>query len=238
MGIPLLSNASLHSLCPFGGVVSLYQFFTVGTFVQKIHQSAFVLMALSFLLAILAGPVFCGWVCPLGSIQEWVGKIGKKLSKKYNHIIPARVDKILRYTRYLVLGWVVYMTAVSGKLIFSAIDPYFALFNFWSSEVAIGGLIVLGTTLVLSLVIERPWCKYACPYGALLGISNLFRIFKIHRQESSCIQCGLCSKACPMNIEVDKQTTIKDHQCISCLECSSEASCPIDETVTMKTGGK
>jgi len=106
---------------------------------QKIHQSSFVLMVLVFTLAILFGPVFCGWVCPLGSIQEWVGKIGKRIHKrKYNHFIPLKFDRYLRYTRYLVLIWVLYMTATSGKLIFQEIDPYFALFNFWSSEVAIG----------------------------------------------------------------------------------------------------
>jgi len=64
-GIPFLTSASLHALCPFGGVVSIYQYATVGTFVQKIHESSFILMILAFLLALLFGPVFCGWVCPM-----------------------------------------------------------------------------------------------------------------------------------------------------------------------------
>ena len=80
--IPFVSNASLHALCPFGGVVSVYRLATTGTFVQKIHESSFVLMALVFVLAIILGPVFCGWVCPLGSFQEWLGNIGKKIFKK------------------------------------------------------------------------------------------------------------------------------------------------------------
>ena len=102
--IPLLSNASLHAVCPFGAVVSLYQFATVGTFTQKIHQSSFILMALVFVLTLLFGAVFCGWVCPLGSVQEWVGKLGKRLFKKrYNHLIPRRIDKYLRYLRYIML---------------------------------------------------------------------------------------------------------------------------------------
>jgi len=237
-GIPLLSSASLHSLCPFGGVVTIYQFATVGTFVQKIHESAFVLMAIGFVLAILFGPVFCGWVCPLGTIQEWVAKWGKKLfRRRYNHFIPARVDNILRYARYLVLAWVVYVTATSGTLIFADYDPYFALFNFWSSEVALGGLIILALTLVLSLFVERPWCKYACPYGAVLGITNLFRVFKIKRAESTCKTDGACSIMCPMNIPVDTVKTVRDHQCISCLECTSEAVCPVAKTVVFATGG-
>ena len=104
-GIPLLSSASLHALCPFGGVVTIYQYATAGTFVQKIHESAFILMIIGFLLAILFGPVFCGWVCPLGTIQEWVSRFGRKhFKRRFNHFIPARLDSILRYTRYLVLA--------------------------------------------------------------------------------------------------------------------------------------
>ena len=236
-GIPLLSNASLHSLCPFGGVVTIYQYATIGTFVQKIHESAFVLMVIGFVLAILFGPVFCGWVCPLGTVQEWVSKWGKKLFKRrHNHFIPNRFDHILRYARYIVLAWVIYVTAMSGKLIFADYDPYFALFNFWNGEVAWTALAILGLTLGLSLFVERPWCKYACPYGAVLGISNLFRVFQIRRVASTCKNDGACSIMCPMNIPVDDVKTVRDHQCISCLECTSEAVCPVAKTVVFSVG--
>ncbi|MBP8048372.1 MAG: 4Fe-4S binding protein, partial [Anaerolineales bacterium] len=164
-------------------------------------------------------------------------KLGHKFFKrKYNHFIPAKLDSVLRYARYIVLAWVVYVTATSGTLIFAEYDPYFALFNFWSTEVAIGGLIILGATLVLSLFIERPWCKYACPYGAVLGITNLFRVFQIRRAESTCKADGACSIMCPMNIAVDTVKTVRDHQCISCLECTSEAICPVAKTVVFTTG--
>lgn len=237
--IPFVANASLHAVCPFGGVVSIYQYFTEGTFVQKIHESSFILMIIGFLLAFLFGPVFCGWVCPLGTIQEWVAALGRKIfgKKRYNHFIPAKVDNILRYFRYLVLAWVVYMTAVSGTLMFANIDPYFALFNFWTSEVAVGGLIVLGVTLLASLFVERPWCKYACPYGAVLGLFNLVRVFGIRRQESTCKMCSLCDNNCPMNINVSSKSIVRDHQCISCLECTSEAHCPVNTTVVFATAG-
>ena len=238
-GIALLSSASLHALCPFGGVVSLYQFITTGTFVQKVHQSSLVLMIIGVVLALFAGPVFCGWVCPLGTFQEWIAKIGKKIFKKrYNHFIPSKIDNILRYLRYLVLIWVVFMTARSMTLVFANVDPYFALFNFWTSEVAVGGLIVLGATILASLFVERPWCKYACPYGAFLGIFNLFRIFSLRRNADTCINCKVCDKVCPMNIEVSKLSVVRNHQCISCMECTSSAHCPVPQTVDFIIGAK
>jgi polyferredoxin len=234
--IPILSAASLHAICPFGGVVSVYQLITAGTFVRKIHSASFILMWIVIALTLLLGPVFCGWVCPLGSIQEWFGTLGRKIfGRRFNSLIPYKVDRILRYLRYVMLGWVVYMTAVTGTLVFADIDPYFALFNFWTSEVAIGGLIILITVLLLSLLVERPFCKFACPYGAVLGVFNLFRIFKIRRSPSTCINCKACDRTCPMNIPVSTGGAVRHHQCISCLKCTSEQSCPVDRTVELTT---
>lgn len=234
--IPILGSASLHALCPFGGVVSIYQVATGGGFVQKIHESSWILMWIGFGIALFLGPVFCGWICPFGTFQEWLGRIGKKLFKKrYNRFVPPRLDAVLRYLRYLVLAAVVYNTAVTGVLMFANMDPYFALFNAWTGEVAITAFVVLGVVMLLSLFVERPFCKYACPYGAVLGLFNLVRIFPIRRNAETCIDCGLCDKHCPMNINVSGKTVIRHHQCISCLECTSEVACPVKETVTVET---
>ncbi|HOJ99583.1 MAG TPA: 4Fe-4S binding protein [Termitinemataceae bacterium] len=235
--IPFVGNPSLHGICPFGGVVSLYQLVTTGSLVQKVHEASVVLMALVFFLAVLFGPVFCGWVCPMGTVQELIGKLGKKLFKKrYNHFVPSRLDGYLRFLRYGVLVWVVYVTATSMKLVFSDVDPYYALFNFWTGEVPLTALIILGLTLIASLFIERPFCKYACPYGALLGIFNIFRIFGIKRNQNTCINCKACDRACPMNISVSTSTTVRHHQCITCLQCTSETACPVPATVELMAG--
>ena len=239
MGISFLSDASLHALCPFGGVVTLYNLVTLGTFIQKIHMSSIILMSIVFLLAILFGPVFCGWVCPLGSVQEWIGKIGKKVfRKKYNHFIPSKINRFLSYLRYVVLIWSIYITARSGYLIFADYDPYNTLFTFWSEEVALPSVVILLVTLVASLFVERPWCRYACPYGALLGLFNKIRIFKIRRNENTCISCGKCNRACPMNISISNQKAVTDTLCISCYECTSERQCPVPDTLDMKKGKK
>lgn len=234
MTITWLPTSCLHAICPFGGVESLYQLTTAGVFVQKIEQSAIVLMIIAFVLAIIAGPLFCGWICPLGSFQEWLGKLGGKLFKrKFNTFIPNNIDRYLRFLRYGVLILVLIATAVSAKLVFADYDPYHALFRFYSGEVAISALIVLGIVIVASLFVERPFCKYACPYGALLGIFNFFSLFRIRRSVSKCIDCKACDQSCPMNITVSSCKTVRDHQCISCLKCTSESACPVADTVVL-----
>lgn len=230
--LALIPDASLHAVCPFGGVVTIYEFITTGAFIQKIHSSSFILMALSLLTALLFGSLFCGYICPFGSVQEWLGKLGKRLfPKKFNRIVPKTLDKVLRLLRYGVLLLVIYQTAVTAKLIFQDYDPYYALFNFFTNEVAITAYIILGAVVLLSLIVERPWCKYLCPYGALLGLFNTFRIFKLLRSKKTCVSCHRCDKVCPMNIDVCAHKTIRDPQCISCHKCVT--ACPVENTVTL-----
>ncbi len=237
MSIPILSSASIHAVCPFGGVVSIYEYFVKGTFTKKIHESSWVLMWITFAMAALFGGVFCGWVCPFGTFQEWIGKLGKKLFKKrFNRFIPYSVDKWLRYLRYLVLALVLYMTAVTGKLFFEEYDPYYALFRFWTGEVAISAFVILGLVIIANLFVERPFCKYACPFGAVLGLFNLFRFFSIKRNPITCTDCGACDRNCPMNIPVATADTVKNHQCLTCMKCTSEQKCPEADTVELMAG--
>lgn len=238
-GIALLSSASLHAICPFGGVVTIYQYATTGTFVKKLHESSFILMVLMFILAVGFGPLFCGWICPFGTLQEIISKIGKRVFKrKHNNFIPYKYDRYLRFLRYIVLIRVVYMTTITGDIIFSQADPYYALFNFWTNEVSMLSILILMAIILTSLFIERPWCKYACPYGAVLGLTNLFRIFKIRRNPNTCLNCSACDKICPMNIKVSKEENVRNHQCISCMRCTSEEACSVKHTVSMSLRGK
>lgn len=233
--LPFIGSMSLHAICPYGGVATLITLLKDGVFVKQIHESSVVILALIMMLGVLYGPVVCSYMCPLGSIQEWIGKIGRKIFKKrYNKYVPKKLDRILRYTRYFVLIFTVYVTTNSLRLMFLNIDPYYALFNFWSEEVVIGGIVVLVITLLGSLFIERPWCKYACPFGAVMGLTNFIRVFKIKRNSETCINCGACDTVCPMNIEVSKSGTVRNHQCISCGRCTSDEYCPVENTVEFR----
>lgn len=236
--LPIIGTASLHAICPLGGIETIVAWLSFGVLVPKIHESSMVILVIILILSFFLGPVICSYVCPLGSIQEWFGKIGKKIFKKrYNTFIPSKIDKVLKFFRYGVLGFVVYLTTNSLKLIFLEVDPYYALFNFWSNEATVGGIIVLLMVLFSSLFVERPWCKYACPFGAVVGLTNLFSIFKIKRNEKTCISCEKCDDVCPMNIKVSQKSVVKNHQCIRCGLCTSEQVCPIDQTVELKITG-
>lgn len=235
--LPIIGKASIHAICPFGTVAGLYQLITTGTFVKKVHGASLIILYLVLFLSLVFGPVFCGWMCPLGSIQEWFNKLAKGL-KIPQRKLPNKLDKLLRHLRYIVLIMVMIMTARLGELAFNTIDPYYALFNFWTDDFMVISGYVLIAVLLIGLVIERAWCKYICPLGALLGISNKLRIFKIIRTEPTCINCKQCSKVCPMDIPVHERDVVDDVQCIGCMKCTSDLTCPIEKTVQLETVSK
>lgn len=223
---PFLPNLSLHAICPFGGVESIIGLITAGSLVPKLQMSTLVISGLILILTIILGSVFCAFVCPLGTIQEWIGKLGKKIFKKrYNKFIPQKLHNILKYFRYVVLLATIILTFNAGRLIFMDVDPFYAMYHFFTDEVTIGSLIVLGIVLLGSLFVERPWCKYACPYGAVLGLVSKISIFKIKRISSTCNNCTLCDRKCPMNIEISKKKSIGDTHCIRCMDCVEDDGC-------------
>lgn len=224
-------SGPLDTYCVFGGVETLWMYFTTGQFLQKTNLANFVLLAATLVLVVVTGASFCGWICPFGAVQEWLGNIGKKLFGK-TFVPPASWDRPLRYLRFAVLALILYMTAITGKLWFETYDPFKILFHFnFETTTAI---VILVLTIVISLISERFWCKYLCPLGAIFSVLSPTSFFKLKRQPHECIGCGLCNKVCSMGINVDHARTIADGECIKCLQCME--ACPKQQALVLESG--
>lgn len=234
LSIPFVSESLFHYICPICGVTSIYQFFVSSTlFVVKVKSSLGIIIGAVIMLSVLFGPVICGFICPFGAVQDLVARIGKKIFKnKYNKFVPQNVDKYLKYLRYFTLVATVVLTASSGILLLEKLNPYHAFLGIFKGSVSFVGMLILIIVVVTSLFIQRPWCKYLCPYGAFLGLFNKIKVFRIVRNKSTCISCTRCSKVCPMSIDVDKKEEVRDLSCISCMECVSHKVCPKDNTLS------
>ena len=218
--------ASLHTICPFGGVANLYTYFTTGGYVAKLHSAVFVMLLALVLGLVLTGKSFCGWICPLGTVQELVGKVGRRLWPRLYNRVPRRVERVLQYGKYVMLIWILVQTARSARLFFESFDPYYNLYTIWSDQIAWIGYLVVGATLVASLFIERPFSRYACPLGAVNGLFNSFSLTQIKRDSASCTDCGRCDRACPVKIKVSETSAVRSIECTRCLECVE--ACPVN----------
>jgi polyferredoxin len=88
---------------------------------------------------------------------------------------------------------------------------------------------VLAALVVLSILIRNFWCRYLCPYGALLGVLSFLSVFKIHRNEATCTNCRKCTRTCPVDVQVHKTVAILSDECHACLKCVSV--CPEKDTL-------
>lgn len=239
-------TASPEAFCPFGGLETVYRYVSSGgAFVPHTHLANIVLAVAVLLTAFVARSAFCGWVCPLGFIQDllhrlsqfaqrrvpWLRKGVKTLRTRLAWL--AVVDRPLRLLKYGVLAWAVTGAALYGVMVFRDYDPWAALLTIaeWSLT---PGLAVLLVILVASLFVERPWCRYACPLGAASGLVGKFSPVYLQREDSSCKACAVCTTACPMGLPVHTSTIIASADCIGCLECIG--ACPRNGALEVKLG--
>lgn len=241
-----ISTVSPEAFCPFGGLETLYQYLTGGgTFISHAHLSNIVMLIAVLAVALLFRSAFCGWICPLGFFQDVFNLLSRSLQKqipffkrlistiKINGTGLEFFDRYLRYLKYLVLIWAVGGAAIWGVMVFRDFDPWSAFLNILEFSFT-PGLIVLLITFIGSFFIERPWCRYACPLGAISGLLGIFSPTFIKRNPDTCISCKLCTKSCPMGLQVHNVNAMKNVNCISCLECVS--SCPVKGTLEVKIG--
>jgi polyferredoxin len=203
----------LDSYCVFGGVETLYSWIHSGELLLKTNTSNLILLFATLIVTILMGAVFCGWICPLGAIQEGLNWIGRKIFAK-NIKVPKKLDMPLRSLKYILLGLITLMTIKTGKLWFEGYDPFKAFFHF---EFETSTYVILIIFSILAIFIERFWCKYLCPLGAIIFPLSYFGIINLNRNSDKCTNCNLCNNSCSMGLNPSK--SIPKTECVKCLDC-------------------
>jgi uncharacterized protein with FMN-binding domain/NAD-dependent dihydropyrimidine dehydrogenase PreA subunit len=177
---------------------------------------------------IIMGPVFCGWICPFGTLQDIFAKLGSKLGIK-RYVMPAKFKKVLAFSRYILLVIAILITSDFIFNIFS-LDPRANLTVLLGGRtLTVTGWIIIFIFLGSSMFFERPFCNYLCIEGAKFGLLGSARPFTIIRNNETCVGCNKCNRTCPMNIDVSSYGQVRSLQCINCMECV--AACPIKNTL-------
>jgi polyferredoxin len=197
--------------------------------VPAIHPAGMFLLIAFLAASWIFRKSFCGWLCPVGTVSEYLWRLGRRtLGRSFR--LPRALDIALRSLKYILLGLFLYAV---GSMPVPAIRAFLSgsyglvddvkMLNFFRFLGLTGG-IVTAILLIASTFIQNFWCRYLCPYGALLGLAALASPLRIRRDPSLCIDCAKCAKACPNLLPVDGLITIRSAECTSCLECI--AVCP------------
>jgi len=222
--------AGIEGWLPIAGLMNLKYFLLTGH-VPAIHPAAMFLLITFLAMSFLLRKAFCSWLCPIGTISEYLGLLGQKLFRR-NFRIWRWLDIPLRGLKYFLLGFFVWaISSMSADAIAGFMQSDYGvvaavkMLNFFRF-IGETGLIVLGILVLASILVQNFWCRYLCPYGALLGFASLLSPLRIRREPEPCIDCAKCAKVCPSNLPVDKLITIKSAECTGCLECV--AICPAE----------
>lgn len=227
--------AGVEGWLPIAGMMNL-KYFLVTRHIPALHPAAMFLLVTFLAISFLFRKAFCSWLCPVGTVSEYLGKLGKKVFG-LNFRLPRWVDIPLRGLKYLLLGFFVWaVSSMSANAIAAFLrSPYgivadVKMLNFFRF-IGQTGLIVFDMLVVASVFVQNFWCRYLCPYGALLGITSVFSPLRIRRNLETCIDCAKCAKACSSNLPVDQLVTIKSAECTGCLGCV--AVCPVEGALQM-----
>lgn len=233
VGSPVSRPAGVEGYLPIAGLMNLKAAILTGE-IPKIHPAGMFLIVAFLAISFVFRKTFCSWLCPVGTLSEYLWKLGRKLLGRNLHV-PRWLDIGLRSLKYLLLAfflWAVYSMAPPDIHAFLE-SPYgliadVKMLNFFRF-LGETGLIVVGVLMLLSVVIQNFWCRYLCPYGALMGLASMFSPLRIRRNPDTCIDCAKCAKACPSQLPVDQLITIKSAECTACMECV--AVCPAEQAL-------
>lgn len=231
--------AGVDGWLPIAGLMNVKAWLATGV-VPEIHPAAMFLLLAFVAIALLLKKAFCSWLCPVGTLSEYLWKLGQRAGG--NFALPKWLDVVLRGVKYVLLAffvWAIVKMPAEAILEFMR-APYgitadIRMLNFFRF-LSTTALVVIAVLLALSVVVKNFWCRYACPYGALLGVVSLLSPARIRRDADLCIDCNKCAKACPSRLPVDVRPQIRSAECTLCMSCV--AACPVKDALAVKVTPK
>ena len=227
--------AGVEGWLPIAGLMQ-FKYVVMSGQLPRVHPAAFFLFTAFLGMSWLLRKSFCSWLCPVGTSSEYLAKLGRFIFRR-NFVLPRWIDLLLRGLKYLLLAFFGYAVfAMSADTIGQFLESPYGLIvdvrmlNFFRYLSGTAADVALGL-VVASIFVQNFWCRYLCPYGALLGLAALASPVRIRRREAGCIDCAKCAKVCPSSLPVDKLVQIRSAECTGCLECL--AVCPARDTLVV-----
>ncbi len=236
----------VEGFLPISALMGMLHWLYTGT-LNTIHPAGTIILVSFIAIGLMMKKAFCSWMCPVGTLSESLWMLGQKIFKK-NFTVWRWLDYPLRSMKYLLLFFFVFSIASMSVMDLETFinSPYnktadIKMYLFFAEITPFALYSILGL-MVASVFIKNFWCRFLCPYGALLGLSGMLAPFRITRIKESCVDCELCTKVCPSNIKVHQlgQARLNDavgqvwsDECTSCMRCVEE--CPVKETLVLRT---
>jgi polyferredoxin len=238
--ITIARPAGVEGFLPIGALMGWKHYLATGQW-DAIHPAAMVILAFAGIVSFLFRKSFCSWFCPVGTLSEWLWKTGERLFGR-NYQIFVWLDYPLRSLKYALLLFFVVIIArmATADIAHFLQSPYYQMadvkmLHFFTRMSPTTG-IFLAVLLLMSVFFRNFWCRYLCPYGALMGILALGSPLQIRRDKNSCVQCQRCHQVCPAHLRIHQKKRILSPECSGCMDCSMV--CPVPDTLVMKPPGK
>ena len=224
----------IEAFLPISSLISLKFWLVSGVF-NQVHPSGLIIFSMALATGLLLKRGFCSWICPFGLLAEYLNWLHGIIYRKNIKLSPW-LDYPLRSLKYLLLGfflWAIVLKMDTVALDYFIYSPYNMVADikmlYFFKNITPLAFWVLVVLLVLSVLIRNFWCRYLCPYGALLGVFSLLSLLKIHRNQETCTNCQKCTRTCPVDINVHKTLSVFSDECHACLKCV--AACPEKDTL-------